>query len=52
MRRGLIDIGVLVIILGVAALVSGIVERSFVFICWGVVLIAAIVFERSATSGL
>jgi membrane protein implicated in regulation of membrane protease activity len=47
MRKGLITIGVLVIILGVAALASGVVAHSFVFISWGVVLVAAIVFERT-----
>ena len=46
MRKGLIVIGVLVAILGIAALASGIVERSVVFIVWGAVLVAAIVFER------
>jgi uncharacterized membrane protein HdeD (DUF308 family) len=46
MRRGLITIGVLVVIVGAAALVSGIVSTSFVFLFWGVALIAAIVFER------
>jgi uncharacterized membrane protein HdeD (DUF308 family) len=46
MRKGLITIGVLVVIVGVAALVSGIVSTSFVFLFWGVVLIVAIVFER------
>jgi hypothetical protein len=51
MRKGLITIAVLVIVLGVAALASGIVGRSVVFICWGVVLIAAIVFERVRYSG-
>ncbi|HUO91563.1 MAG TPA: hypothetical protein VMU22_01520 [Rhizomicrobium sp.] len=46
MRKGLITIGVLVVILGVAALASGLVSRSFVFVCWGLVLILAVVFER------
>jgi membrane protein implicated in regulation of membrane protease activity len=46
MRKGLITIGVLVIVLGLAALVSGVVASSFVFVFWGLVLIAAIVFER------
>jgi uncharacterized membrane protein HdeD (DUF308 family) len=47
MRKGLITIGILVVILGLAALLSGVVARSFVFIFWGVVLVAAIVFERT-----
>ena len=47
MRRGLITIGVLVLILGGAALVSGVVQTSYVFFFWGKALIAAIVFERS-----
>lgn len=46
MRKGLIVVGTLVIILGVAALASGLVDRSFVFICWGLVLVASIIFER------
>jgi len=47
MRRGLITIGVLVVILGVMALVSGIVSSSLVFLFWGGALIVAIVFERT-----
>ena len=43
MRKGLITIGVLLAILGVAALVSGIVPESFVVIGWGAFLIVAIV---------
>lgn len=46
MRRGLITIGVLVVIVGVMALASGIVPGSFVVVFWGAALIAAIVFER------
>jgi uncharacterized membrane protein HdeD (DUF308 family) len=46
MRKGLITIGALAVIVGVMALVSGIVSTSFVFVSWGCVLIAAIVFER------
>ncbi|HWU27131.1 MAG TPA: hypothetical protein VN154_12095 [Rhizomicrobium sp.] len=46
MRRGLITVGVLVVILGVAVLVTGIVSSSFVFVFWGLVLIAAILMER------
>jgi uncharacterized membrane protein HdeD (DUF308 family) len=46
MRRGLITVGVLVIILGVAALLSGIIARSFVFMFWGVVLIVSLIIER------
>jgi hypothetical protein len=46
MRRGLITIGVLVVIVGVAAFVSGIVSSGFVFLFWGAAFIAAIVFER------
>jgi len=46
MRKGLITIGVLVLVLGIAALVSGIVQSSFVFFFWGLFLLAAIVFER------
>jgi hypothetical protein len=46
MRRGLLTIGVLVLILGAAALISGIAS-SYVFFFWGAALIAAIVFERS-----
>ena len=47
MRRGLITIGILAIVLGAAALASGIVRGSIVFAFWGIILIAAIVFERS-----
>ncbi len=47
MRKGLITIGVLVVIVGVAALVSGIVSSSCIFLFWGVVLIVAIVLERT-----
>ena len=46
MRKALIVIGALVAVLGVADLVTGTIDRSFVFITWGVVLVAAIVFER------
>jgi uncharacterized membrane protein HdeD (DUF308 family) len=46
MRRGLITIGVLVVIVGVVALVSGILSTSFVFLFWGGVLIVLIAFER------
>lgn len=46
MRKGLITIGILVIVLGVAALASGIASSSYVFLFWGVALIAAIVLER------
>jgi len=46
MRRGLITVGVLVVILGLAALASGVAGQSFVFVFWGIVLIAAILFER------
>jgi membrane protein implicated in regulation of membrane protease activity len=46
MRKGLITIGTLVVILGAAALASGIVPGSFVVVFWGCALIAAIVFER------
>jgi len=46
MRRGLITIGVLVIILGAAALLSGIIARSIVIAFWGLVLIVALVIER------
>jgi uncharacterized membrane protein HdeD (DUF308 family) len=46
MRKGLIVAAVLVIVLGVAALASDGVAPSIVFICWGILLIAAIVFER------
>jgi len=46
MRKGLITVGVLVIILGIAAILSGIVARSLVFIFWGVVLIVSLVIER------
>ncbi len=46
MRKGLITIGVLVLVLGLAALASHIVASSFVFFFWGAALIAAIVFER------
>jgi uncharacterized membrane protein HdeD (DUF308 family) len=47
MRKGLITIGVLILILGLAALASGEVHSSVVFMIWGVALIAAIVFERT-----
>ena len=46
MRKGLITIGVLVAVLGVAALASGIIPESLVVICWGTFLIVAIVIER------
>ena len=46
MRKGLITIGTLVVILGAAALASGIVPGSFVVVFWGGALIAAIIFER------
>jgi hypothetical protein len=46
MRKGLITIGVLVAILGVAALMSGIVPESFVVICWGAFLVFVIIIER------
>jgi hypothetical protein len=46
MRKGLITIGVLLAILGVAALVSGIVPESFVVIGWGAFLVVVIVIER------
>ncbi|HKD22934.1 MAG TPA: hypothetical protein VKB71_13045 [Rhizomicrobium sp.] len=46
MRRGLITIGILVIILGIAAILSGIVARSLVFVFWGAVLIVSLVIER------
>jgi len=46
MRKGLITIGVLVAIIGVAALASGIIPESFVVILWGAFLIVAIVIER------
>ena len=47
MRKGLITIGILALILGLAALASGIVGRSFVLFFWGAILLVAIVFERS-----
>jgi hypothetical protein len=47
MRKGLVTIGVLVVILGLAAMASGQLHMSAVFMIWGVVLIAAIVFERT-----
>jgi len=46
MRKGLITVGVLVIILGIAAILSGIVARSLVFVFWGAVLIVSLVIER------
>jgi membrane protein implicated in regulation of membrane protease activity len=46
LRRSLLTIGALVLILGLAALASGVMDRSIVFILWGLFLIAAIVFER------
>jgi len=46
MRRGLITVGILVIILGIAAILSGIVARSLVFVFWGAVLIVSLVIER------
>ena len=46
LRRSLIVIGALVLILGAAALLSGKAEPSVVFVCWGALLVAAIVFER------
>ena len=46
MRKGLITIGVLVAVLGVAALASGIIPESLVVICWGAFLIVVIVIER------
>ena len=46
MRKGLITIGVLVLIVGGVALVSGIVSTSLVFLFWGGALIIALVIER------
>lgn len=46
LRRGLIVLGLLVTVLGLAALASGIVGRSMVFLFWGVALVAAILIER------
>jgi uncharacterized membrane protein HdeD (DUF308 family) len=46
MRKGVLIIGALVFILGVAALASGIIARSFVFIFWGAVLVLSLIFER------
>ena len=46
LRRSLIVIGTLVLVLGAAALLSGNAEPSVVFIVWGAVLVAVIVFER------
>lgn len=52
MRKGLITIGALVAVLGVAALISGIVATSFVVIGWAVVLIILILIERVRYKGL
>ena len=46
MRKGLITIGVLILVLGVAALVSGLVASSYIYFFWGLCLLALIVFER------
>jgi hypothetical protein len=46
MRRGLITIGILVVILGLAAIASGLISSSIIFVCWGLLLIAAIALER------
>ena len=46
LRKGLITLGVLVVMLGLAALASGIVGKSAIFVIWGAILVAAIVFER------
>jgi len=46
MRKGMITLGVLVAVLGAAALASGIIASSFVLIFWGAFLVAAIVLER------
>jgi len=46
MRKGLIIIGILVIVLGAAAMASGELSASYVIVFWGLALIAAIVFER------
>jgi uncharacterized membrane protein HdeD (DUF308 family) len=46
MRKGLIVIGVLAVIAGVMALLSGLVSSSLVLVCWGGLLIIAIAVER------
>lgn len=46
LRSTLIVIGLLAIAAGVAVLATGAMNPSFVFIAWGVVLVAGIVFER------
>ena len=46
LRRTLLVVGALVLILGAAALASGLVERSLIFMFWGAFLVAAITFER------
>ncbi len=46
MRKGLITIGVLVVAIGLAAIASGLVGSSYVFLFWGAALIVVIVFER------
>lgn len=46
MRKGLITVGVLVFVVGAAALASGEVSSSYIFMFWALALIAVIVFER------
>ena len=46
MRKGLIVVGALAVILGLAALASGLVSRSLIFVFWGAVLILSLIFER------
>jgi len=46
LRSGLIAVGALCVILGIAAIVSGVFHASLVFVVWGVVLVAGIVLER------
>ncbi len=46
LRRGLLVAAALVLILGAAALATGLVGRSLVFMAWGAFLVAAITFER------
>lgn len=46
LRKGLVTVGVLIAILGAAALTSGVLGPSVAFLIWGCVLVAALLFER------
>ena len=46
LRGAVIAVGVLCLLGGLVALVTGICPPAFVFIMWGVVIVAGTVFER------